>query len=93
MKFEDVGSLRIAHRIAAYDVQGAVVAPLVGIADTVGNGLQLHQRLLLGIGAHPRKILNILSQGFFQRVDHREGALLAFGPERFFHIFLAERLA
>ena len=51
--FEDRGALHVGEEIAADDIDGAVVAPLFGIADLVDHAVQLDEGLLFGGGAHP----------------------------------------
>ena len=60
VEFEFSRALDVAHFVAAHDFQLAVVAPLVGIPNLVGHGVQLVQRLLLGRGRHPGQALDVL---------------------------------
>src|SRR5580692_4558363 len=77
LALEFIAAKRIPHRIAPNNVQRAVVAPLVGIADLVRDLVQLDQGLSFGGLGHPWEIGDVAFQRFFQRIHHSQGALLA----------------
>ena len=91
---ERVGALGVAEGVAAHDLHARVVAPLVGIADLVGDGGQLVERLLLGGLASSRAgSWMSLSQRGLERGHHLGHARLALGAEGLLDVELAERLA
>ena len=72
--FKFISPRGIAQGIAAHYFQLGVVAPFIGIADLVGDGFELHQGLLLGVGRHPGQIFNVFAERRFQSLDHLHGA-------------------
>ena len=88
-----VGALRVSESVAPDDLQGRIVAQFVGIADAVGDGRQFHQRLFLGLFAHPRKRLDVLTQRGFQLFHHGQRAGFAVRAEGLLHVDLANRFA
>ena len=92
-ELELVGALRVAERIAARDRQRTVVAPLVRVADLVGHGMKLDDRLLLGGIAHPRQAVDVLLHRGFELAHHLQRVLLGRRSEGFLHKGLAEHFA
>ena len=90
---EFVRALGIAEEIAADDGERGVVAPLVGIADLLGERGELGERLLLRLDRHPVEIVDVLAQRAFEVPDQLQHAALAVGAERGVDVELTERLA
>ncbi len=90
IELKDAGAQHVAHVVVARDGQSAVVPPFVGIADLVGQGVQLLQRLLLGRRRHPGQAIDVLLHGFFNLLHHFLGALLGLGREGALHVGLAQ---
>src|SRR5208282_615346 len=86
--FEFVGPQKISQQVSAYDGQRTVVAPHLGIANLVADGLQLELGLFFGFGRHPRQALDILVQRLLQRIYHFQHAPFAVGAERELYVFL-----
>ena len=72
---------------------GTVVAPLVRVANLVGNGIQLFERALLGRRTHPVQLFNVFAHGGFNAARHLQRGSLQFRPEGAAHEFLAQRVA
>src|SRR5579859_1223284 len=53
--FKFTGAFKVAGKVGANDVELAVVAPFLGIADLVANSFQLNEGFLLGRLGHPGK--------------------------------------
>ena len=91
--FELVAALDVAGEVAGLHVVGAVVAPLVRVADLVDDGGQFLLRLLLGLGAHPVEFVDVLLHRVFDLARHVQRFLLQLGRERAADEFLAQRFA
>ena len=65
VKLKPGGAFRVADVVAANDLQRAVVAPFVGIADFIGDGVELGQRLFFGGRSHPGEGLDLTLHGGF----------------------------
>ena len=90
MSFELGGAQVVTIKIIGHNFHRAVVAPNVGIADFVTNGVQLGQRLLLGFGAHPIQLLNTQRHSVFDAPGHVHRGSFQFGRERFAHVCLSQ---
>ena len=77
LKYDRVAD--IAREIGWSDFHRAVIAPMVGIADFVADGMQLDDRLALGPGAHPVKLIDAQLHSFLDFLNHLERARLQFG--------------
>src|SRR6185437_4047121 len=93
MNLESAGALGITKKIAALDDDCAVVTPFVGVADLVGDGLQLYFRFFLGFRSHPVKALDIIAQGGLQFLNHLQHAVFTFLAEGFIDIRLTQGFA
>ena len=71
----------------------AVVAPGVGVADLVANGVQLGESLLLGFRAHPIQLLDSKRHGVFDCVGHFERGGFRLRREGRANVSLAKRFA
>ena len=65
------------------DGDGAVVAPLVGIADLIGDALKFQQRLFFRRGAHPGEPFDLALHGRLDVFGHGESARFRFRSECF----------
>ena len=83
VRFEDDGALKAAIEIVAGNGDGTVVAPLIGVADFIGDGLQLEQRLFFRRGGHPGKPLDLGLHGGLDVFGHGESARFRFRSECF----------
>ncbi len=88
-KFEFAGAKHIAHFVVASNSERAVIPPLVGIADLVGDSMKFFQRMLLGRGRHPGERIDVLPHGIFDFFHHLLRSLLGFRTEILFYIDLA----
>ena len=75
------------------DVEGAVILPLVGIADLDGEGCELLMRLDLGGVAHPVERINVLAKGGTQVLHEGDHLLLGSLREIALDIHLADGFA
>ncbi len=73
---EFAGTRGVAEGVAGTDQQGRVIAPFIRIADLGSKGGKLLQRDFLRVGAHPGKLLNIVSIRRAQALDQRKDLLL-----------------
>src|SRR5262249_60941733 len=71
----------VANSISALHLVSGVVAPLIRIADFVGNRVKLFQRPLFGGFAHPGELLDVAFHRGFDVLYHLQSAGLAFGAE------------
>ena len=83
----------IAEEISGQDGNGAVVAPHLGIADLVADGIELDLGLLLRDIAHPIETVNVSSQRLLKFVHHLQHPCLAIRAERRIHIALSKDFA
>ena len=72
----DISQILI-ERQTLVDLQSAIVLPLVGITYLNNKVLELVLSLGLGLGTHPRSLVNALCQGCLQVVHQVEHTLLA----------------
>ena len=79
--------------VAGRDDEFGVVAPLVGIADLVGDGGELLLGAHLGGGRHPVDLVDVAAHGGLDVVDHLQHFGLAVAGEVLVDVDLAERLA
>ena len=93
MKLELAGAEIVAHGVVGLDYDAGIIAPAVGIADLVGDGLELDHGLRFSGRRHPVELLDVLAQRLFERVHHLQGARLAFGAESPLDVLAAQRLA
>src|SRR3954453_9268827 len=93
LEIKFVGAQRISQSVSANDFYTGVVAPLVGVADSVGDCLQLNLSLLARLWRHPGKSLDVLSERLLDCVHHLEGSFFAASPEGKLDIFLSHSLA
>src|SRR5205085_7655440 len=59
-RFKFVGPLVIAQQVAVTDAQFGVVAPNIGIADLVADGVEFYFGLLFGVSSHPGQAGDVL---------------------------------
>ena len=86
---EFICAKRITERVNAVHFYTRVVAPILGIADFIGDGVQFLERALLGLRSHPVNFLDVFRHRRLESFDHLQHSLLAVSGERQFHIFLA----
>ena len=79
--------------VTAHDLEGTVVAPPVGIADLIGDGVQFGERLLPGRLLHPGQGLDLSLHCGFDALDHGERVLLGLGAKVASDISLAKRFS
>ena len=91
--FKGVGPLEIAGGVVWLDGEGGVVAPLVGVADLIGDGGEFFLGADLGGGAHPGNGVDVGVHGVLDVVDHFEHFGLAVAGEVLGDVDLAEGLA
>src|SRR6185437_2481773 len=85
--------LRVAVEIVAADLHLAVVAPLLRIADVVGDGGELGLRgFFRGVG-HPGEGFDVLAESFFEVVDELGDLLFRVSSEAELDVLLAEEVA
>ena len=88
------GSLDVViQALAGIYLQTAVVAPLVGVTDLDGEGVELHQSIDLGLLAHPGQAGDVGGQRFAQFTDELHHLLLAAMSKVLVHVDLANGLA
>ena len=83
----------VAEVVVRLDLERGVVAPRVGVADLVADGVQLAQRLLLGRGAHPVEVLDLVLHGGFDLLGHQPRLGLGVRGEGAGDELLAQRFA
>ena len=88
-----VARTRVAEEIVAHDGHLAVVAPFLGIAHVVGDGVQLDDGRLLGGLGHPRKRLDVAAQGLFERLHQLRDLGLGVGAEGRLDVLLPQQIA
>ena len=91
--FECGRPAQVAHQVALFDLQRAIVAPAVGVADLGVELAEFFEGLELGALAHPVQLLDALRVGLGEVGDHALHARLGLGREVLFNIALAQRLA
>ena len=92
-RFENRRALHVAEIIVADNLDGAVVAPFVRIADLVDHAVQLLDGALLGVLAHPWQLLDLILHGHFDFLGHHQRSLLGFRRERLGHEYLSQSFA
>ncbi|MNH16795.1 hypothetical protein D3C79_764450 [compost metagenome] len=90
--FEGAGPLQVAHQIVLADLDGAVILPLVRVADLGPELGEFGQGLGLGGRRHPVQLLDALAVGGAQVLHQLLHAGLGLGREVALHIELADRL-
>src|ERR1039458_2040806 len=90
LHLERSGAHRIAGIIVGLDRHTAVIAPSVGIANVVDDGVELLIGILLGRVRHPGQLANVLTHRILDRLHHLQSSLFAFGAERAIDIELAQ---
>ncbi len=90
---EGVGAELVAERVVGLDGERGVVAPLVGVADLVGDGGELFVGADLGGGGHPVELVDVVVHGGLDVVDHLERLGFAVAGEVALDVDLAEGLA
>ena len=78
---ERAGALHVARVIVGFDLDTAVITPLVGIANVVDHGVELLISLLLRRFRHPGRLVEVLLHCILDGPHQLHGALLAFGTE------------
>ncbi len=91
--FKRVGALLIAKGIRGGDGERRVVAPVLRVADLVGDGMQFRLGFELGIRSHPLQGIDVAVHGRLDVVNHLERPGLIVGAEELLYIDLSERLA
>ncbi len=85
---------RVAEVIVARDGHLAIVAPLLGRAHVIGDGLQLHQRRLLGLFASSTAAPWMsLPMDFSRASTSLRDLRLGVGAERHLDVLLAQQVA
>jgi len=91
---EDAGDAgEVAVEIVTGNGDGAVVAPFLGIAHVVGDGVQLGDGGLLGVLAHPGETADVFAHGLFQVVDELSDLGLGIRAEGELDILFAQEVA
>ena len=83
----------VAEVVVGFDRERGVIAPGVGVADLVADGVELAQRFLLGVGTHPVEGLDLLLHGGLDLLGHELRAGLHVGGEGAADELLAESFA
>ena len=84
----DIGPVGVAR-----DFDGAVVLPLVGVADFGIEGGEFFERFLFGVVAHPRQRLDVVMEREQDVFHHLLHARFGFGRKSLLDVFLAEGFA
>ena len=82
---EDGRAVHVAQKIAALDTKRAVIPPFIRIADLVDHRVQFGERLLLGFGAHPRQVADLVFHRLLDLLRHFDRLRLHRRPEGFLH--------
>ncbi len=83
----------VADEVVGADGEGGVVAPLVRIADLLGERSELGDRRLLGRVTHPAEDADPLAKNSLHVPDHLECARLCRRREVLLYVSLAKRIA
>ena len=83
----------VIQALAGIYLQAAVVAPLVGITDLYGEGIEFHQGVDLGLLAHPGQTCNVAGQRLAQFADELHHLFLAAVSKVLANVDLADSLA
>src|ERR1700679_3556460 len=90
MNFKLDGTQVVTVEIIRNNFHGTVIAPNVGIAAFIANGVQLVQRLLFGYGTHPIELLNTQSHRVFNASGHLHRGSFQFGGKGFSNVGLSQ---
>ena len=93
MVFQNYRVANVGDKVIGYDLDRAIVAPLIGVADLIADGMKFDKRLLLSFRAHPVEIPNSLLHRILNPPNDLRGAGFQFGREHLTHIRLAQRVS
>ena len=86
-----IGSRHIPEEVVRFNLELRVVAPMVRVTDLVADDVQLAQRLLLRLGAHPVEAFDLVLHRYFDLLGHQLRLRLGVGGEGTFDELLPER--